>query len=354
VTQLLLPHRLLGNLYVRDLGRAYQALGLGVVYGPENLFESAARYDVMHLQWPEEQYRGGYGSGPVEDRASAFLRRLDAHKRGGAKLIWTVHNIAPHEYVDSDVDRMVYQEVISRSDLIVHHCPASIASLAAAYKVPPSTLVVVVPHGNYEGYPDHVSRREARDRLGIAADAVVYLHFGSIRSYKGLDTLLDAYRRIRVKGKLLVVAGHYTGAGGLKGKLGTLKLKCIDWFDRKARLHLKMVDDQDVQLYLRAADAVVLSHSRGLNSGVAVLGMTFGKTVIGPDIGCIGHVLRQGQNLIYPVNDVVALARAMERVPEIDAAEVEAANLKAAAEWDWKGIAGRILAALGMREARPV
>ena len=338
----LMPHRLLGNIYVRELGRAYQGLGANLVYGPENLFESAAHFDVIHLQWPEEQYRS-YGSGPVDERATSFLHKLDEHKRRGAKLIWTVHNISPHEHLDSRVDRMVYQEVIERSELIVHHCPASIDLLSAAYRVPPSVPTVVAPIGNYGGYPNEMSREKARERLGIGQDAIVYLHFGAIRGYKGLDTLFQAYRRIRVKGKLLIVAGHYTGAGGLKGKLETLKLSLIDWFDRTTQLHLKMIEDRDVQVYLRAADVVVLSHSRGLNSGVAVLGMTFGKVVIGPDIGCIGNVLRQGENLIYPANDVSALARAMERVPALDHARVERSNIKAVAAWDWRLIAGTIL-----------
>ncbi len=341
----LLPHRLLGNIYVRQLGRAYQDLGVGVVYAPENLFESAAKFDVIHLHWPEEQYRS-YGSGLTEAKAASFLAKLDEQKRKGARLIWSVHNIAPHEYVDSGIDRMVYQEVIQRSDLIVHHCPASIDLLAAEYRVPSSVPALVVPLGNYEGYPDDISRRDARERLAIPQDAIAYLHFGMIRGYKGMGTLIQAFRLARVKGKKLIVAGHYTGEGGLKGKLQTLKLMLVDWFDRDTRLHLKTIDDQDIQLYLRAADAVVLSHSRGLNSGVAVLGMTFGKLVIGPDIGCIGSVLRQGENLVYPANDVSALVRAMERVPSMNLAHVETANTKAAAAWDWPLIARTILAAV--------
>jgi glycosyltransferase involved in cell wall biosynthesis len=68
--------------------------------------------------------------------------------------------------------------------------------------------------------------------------------------------------------------------------------------------------------------------------------------VIGPDIGCIGSVLRQGENLVYPANDVSALARAMERVPSMNLAQVETANTKAAAAWDWLTIARAILAAV--------
>jgi beta-1,4-mannosyltransferase len=346
----LIPHRLLGHTYVRLMGRAYQGLGVKVVYGPENLFESAARFDAIHLHWPEEQYRE-FGSGAVETRAASFLQRLDEHKRGGTKLIWTVHNIVPHEHVSSDLDAKIYQGVIDRSDLIVHHCARSVELLSTAYTVPSSIPTVVIPFGNYAGYPDSIGRHEARDRLDIPQDAIVYLYFGAIRGYKGFDTLLRAYRRARVKRKFLVVAGYYTGAGGLRGKLGTLRLSLVDWFDRRARLDLKRIDDRDVQTYFRAADAVVLSHGWGLNSGVAVLGMTFGKIVIGPDLGCISNVLRQGENLIYPTNDVAELVRAMERVPTLDLAKAEATNARVAASWTWPGIGQTILDALEEQRA---
>lgn len=340
----LVPHRLFGYSYVSELGAAYQQLGIDVVYGPENLFESTARFDVIHLQWPEDQYRG-YGSGPTEQRAESFLRKLDEHKRRGTKLIWTVHNIVPHEHEGSDLDTKVYQGVIDRADLIVHHCQDSTKLLATAYKVP-AVASVVVSFGNYAGYPDTISRHEARKRLAIPQDATVYLSFGALRGYKGFATLLRAYRRARVKRKFLVVAGYYTGTGGLKGKLETLRLLLVDWLRPRARLDLKMIDDQDVQIYFRAADAVVLSHSRGLNSGVAVLGMTFGKVVIGPDLGCIGNVLRQGENLIYQANDISGLANAMEKVPMLDLTRIEATNKRVAASWDWPTIARAILDSL--------
>ena len=343
--RLLLPHRLLVYSYVTELGRSYQRLGLDVVYGPENLFESTARYDIVHLQWPEDQYRA-YGSGPVEARATSFIRRLDEHKRRGSKLAWTVHNVIPHEHVGSSLDAKVYQDVIDRSDVIVHHCAASLDMMAKTFKIPSSALPVVVHFGNYGAYPDNVSKDEARKRLAISTDATVYLCFGALRGYKGFDTLLRAFRRARVKNKFLLVAGYYTGVGGIKGKLGTLRLLMVDWLDRRSRLDLKMIDDEDVQLYFRAADAVVLSHSRGLNPGVAVLGMTFGKVVIGPDLGCIGHVLEQGENLIYPANDTAALTRAMERVPGFDVARAGATNRRVAASWDWSEIGRRILDAL--------
>jgi hypothetical protein len=138
-----------------------------------------------------------------------------------------------------------------------------------------------------------MARDEARQWLGIPADAHVYLQFGMIRGYKGLGTLLDAW--------------------------------------------------QEVQVYLAAADCMVLTHARGLNSGVAVLGMTFGNLVVGPRLGCMEWVLGQGCNRLYAPSDMEALVAAMEEAPRQDAVATASTNKSVAAGWRWEAMARTIL-----------
>jgi hypothetical protein len=57
-------------------------------------------------------------------------------------------------------------------------------------------------------------------------------------------------------------------------------------------------------------------------------------------------VLKQGENLIYTANDISELARAMERVPTLDLARIEATNKRVAASWDWSIVARTIVDAL--------
>jgi beta-1,4-mannosyltransferase len=343
---LLIPSGLRGNLYVTLLGRAYQRAGIHVVYGPDNLSESSYPFEAIHLQWPEEQYRGP-GSGGVEERVKRFLEKLDAHKQRGTRLVWTVHNISPHEHRNSEIDKKAYQGVIDRADLIVHHCARSATLLSEAYLRTQAVPSIVVPHGHYVGaYADEVTKLQARQKLRIPHDATVFLSFGLIRGYKGIDLFRRAYSRARIKEKFLLVAGHYTGVGGVKGKLESLRLALATRFDSRSRFDLKAVDDDDVQLYFRAADAVVLSHSAGLNSGVAVLGMTFGKLVIGPDLGCMGQVLMQGDNLVYEANNEGQLITAMEKVSQKNLDKVALANTRAALSWDWGNIVDQVLSTL--------
>lgn len=338
---LLLPHALDGNIYTRELGRAYKVAGCNLIYGPENLLETGIDIDMLHLQWPEAFYRW-MGNGSLESRVERFLSSIDKLKSRGTRVAWTIHNLIPHDHPDSRFDHDVYQSVLDRADLLVHHCPFSQRLLSERYLVPGSLQHVVTPHGHYLGYPQGISRQEARGRLGIPEDAYVYLQFGAIRGYKGLHVLLDAWRGVRNKNKWLLVAGNYqppTGRHAWKEKLRMLSAR----HHHRITLHTGSIPSDDIQIFLSAANCMVLTHSRGLNSGVAILGMTFGNLVVGPDMGCIGWVLNQGRNLVYPAGDREALVAAMERAPTLDAHEVSATNRAVASSWRWEDMARAVL-----------
>jgi glycosyltransferase involved in cell wall biosynthesis len=262
-----------------------------------------------------------------------------------------VHNLRPHELVDAATDTVAYQALADRADVMVHHCEVSADLLKATYRVPYRVTHVVTPHGHYLGYRSDVSREDARRHLNIPSDAFVFLQFGHVRIYKGVDRLLKAFERAAVPRKFLLVAGQYQAIQTKSAFSQKWALRRIRYLSRNVRLMLRPVPSDEVQYFVQAADALVLSHTRGLNSGVAVLGMTFGKIVIGPDIGCIGWVLRHGSNLIYDSSEPGALTRSMEQAYSMDRGEASTVNAAAAATWGWSQIAQHTLRAAGLQPA---
>ncbi len=353
MTTVLIPHQTNANIYVRELGRGYQAIGCHVIYGSENLLEANVTPDLLHLQWPEELYRWR-GEGKIETRIQQFIAAMTELKRRGTQIAWTVHNINPHDHRDSVQDEAVYQTVIDQADVIVHHCPASPKLLQERYRVAPGKRTIIVPHGHYLAYPNQVTRDEARQKLGLAPNAFVYLHFGAVRGYKGLDTLFTAFKKVAVPQKILVVAGQYdalTGRGQLYDRI------LMAWKKHTSRnllLKLKQISSESIQLYFNAADCLVLSHSRGLNSGVAVLGMTFGKVVVGPKIGCIDWVLKAGENLVYEAGNAVALTEAMNAVALIDLDASAKTNKQVSENWRWQDISEAVISSLGINLKIPI
>jgi beta-1,4-mannosyltransferase len=337
----LLPHRGLRNIYVRELGRAYLSLGVNPLFGPVNLFESDFVPDLLHLHWPEEVYRS-LQEGALEHRVERLLDRLDRLRADGTRIAWTVHNVVPHETATAEIASRAYQGVIDHADVVHHHCPASEATLRARYRIPDGQKHVVVPHGHYASYANDMTPAGARRSLGIDPSRFVFLHFGQIRDYKGVDIVEYAFRRLRSGRKHLVVAG---GVNLSLSRLDRARDFALRRLSRRRTYALDSIRNDDVQRYFLSCDAVVLGHTSGLNSGVAVLAMTFGKPVIGPRLGCIEWVLAQGSNLLYDSGDAGALQRAMDEAMRLDLEAVAAVNRRVTAGWTWEAIAARVLEA---------
>ena len=60
---ILIPHESAGNLYIKELAKAYERCGARVVLGRENFLYLSTPFDVVHIHWPEQLYRVPYEAG---------------------------------------------------------------------------------------------------------------------------------------------------------------------------------------------------------------------------------------------------------------------------------------------------
>lgn len=350
--QVLIPHATGGNLYIQELGHAYSKLGCEVVFGADNLLQQQLLPDLVHLNWPEEMYRWRNDLS-LDARVTRFLTSINRLRKARVPVAFTVHNLAPHDFPNDPIDLKVYQEVINECSVIHHHCSTSERLLKSKYSIPESRVQVVAPHGHYLSYPNTIDRGAARIALGIPTDAIVFLQFGLIRGYKGLGALISSFDSCRVQEKFLLIAGEYHAPAGLEGIKQRLRLKLRKSLHANFKLVGQAIPSDHVQTYLNAADCLVMTHTAGLNSGVAVLGMTFGLQVIGPRLGCIESVLANGHNIIYSTGQVDEIARAMENVAMQTGEERQFAsqeNKRIAAGWQWTDIASQVMASVALIE----
>lgn len=247
-----------------------------------------------------------------------FLRTL------GVSLVWTAHDLVEHERRAPRVER-AFKHVVLRFlfDRIVVHCERARRTVVEAYRLPAATgtKVRVVPHGNFLGdYPDEVTRAEARAALDLPRDGVVVGFFGSIRAYKDVPRLVETFGRVARPDDTLLVAGNprtpETRRAVERAAAG----------DERVHTVFEYVPDDEVQLYLRATDVVVLPFRTDersmLTSGSALLAMGFGRPVVAPDVGCVGALVEAGNGFAYDPDDDDALASAMYDV--LHATDLEA------------------------------
>lgn len=69
--------------------------------------------------------------------------------------------------------------------------------------------VAMIPHGHMLDYIEKCSKNEARDKLKLPKDKMIFLFFGQIKKVKGVDILLRAFVKIKNQHHdlFLVIAG---------------------------------------------------------------------------------------------------------------------------------------------------
>jgi beta-1,4-mannosyltransferase len=231
----------------------------------------------LHLHWLHLVMKDADTARDARRLADAFLGRLDQHRRAGGPLIWTVHNILPHEARFETEEARLCGEVAARAD-VVHVLNERTPDLVAPYFQLPMDRLLHVPHMSYAGaYEDHVSPADARHELGLMPDEVVHLVLGSIRPYKGLPELLDAWEAMPPDApRRLVIAGAPTEESGVADLLERAALM------PGVLLDARKIPAPDMQVFLRAADLAVLPYRRPLNSGALLLALTFGLPAVVP------------------------------------------------------------------------
>lgn len=272
---------------------------------------------VLHLHWTSGILRRA-GSGEAGRRAvTETLRQIDDFLAAGGRLVWTVHNVLPHRTPDADLDAALQREIVERASVIHVMTQQTAEEARGVFELPPER-VLYVPHPSYAGaYPDVVVREGARHQLRLDPDSIVYAFVGGIRANKGLVHLLDAFEPMAAEDprRRLLICGEPDGSEEMRALL-----------DRAAanpfiQVRASPVPAEEMQLYLRAADAVVLPYLTGLNSGVLMLAFTFGLPVVASDIGSFRELVTPGTGRLFERGDMAALARALRSADELIATE---------------------------------
>jgi len=243
------------------------------------------------------------------------------------------HNLLPHEPVAAA--RAAVRTALAAADRIIVH-GRSEAETARTWW--PSAEVVVHPHPPYHGLArSSLDARQARERLGLPAGGPLILFFGYVRAYKGLDDLIEAMAGVtqRMPGARLAVAGEfYEPVAEYVRKVHGLGL------GGSVLLRDGYVPNDEVGVWLGAADLVALPYREATGSGILPLARAAGVPVVSTRVGDLPDLMREGRDgLLVPPGDTEALARAIVRL--LSRPPDGAAIARAARRQGWSTLARR-------------
>ncbi|MCC9642363.1 glycosyltransferase family 4 protein [Rhodopirellula sp. JC740] len=242
-------------------------------------------WDVIHVHWPEVPLRIRYF--PVRLIVCVgILVLLRCHKLiGRSKIVWTTHNLEPHERRVHWLTRWYFSRFLRMVDGTISLSEFGRDELFRRHPSLQEKASVVVRHGHYRGdYPTEVDRNAARKRLSLEDDDRVLLSLGMIRPYKNLPLLASLVHRIDHPKLKLVIAGP-----GKSPKDETI-LRDLAEQDHRIRLAIAFLPAQEVAEYFAACDLVVLPYSDILNSGSLLLALSMSRPALITDKGATPEI----------------------------------------------------------------
>jgi glycosyltransferase involved in cell wall biosynthesis len=199
-----------------------------------------------------------------------------------------------------------------------------------------SSQVRVIHHAAF----DYLTRLPEEKPLPAeleGAEGPVILFFGLLRPYKGIDTLLQAFRR--VAGAELWVVGNP------RMEVEPLR-KLAAEAPGRVRFLSRFVEDAEIPAIMRRAGVVVLPYRDAEHSGVLYAALAFGKPLVLSAVGGFPEIAEQGAARLVPPEDPASLAAVLaELVDDEDARDElgKAAATAASGSYSWDEAARQTL-----------
>lgn len=275
------------------------------------------KYDIVHLQWPEHLI-----TNYSKQEINRLKERLLFFNHHSIPVFVTHHNDVPHLSSPED-GRRLYRAVYANCDVVIHLAKHSLDEFD--FDLPDSAKQTVISHPCYFLSKTRLSRKKAREMLGIEDETKVYLSPGSIRNKKEGRHVIDAFNSLGVLNKLLVMPGwegkvdYEKSIKYLPNTLMFFLIKLKQHLVKSTRFGIRRMTDEELHCNLIAADVLIVPR-KGLNSGVFYLGLTYGMPIVCADNGNSGQLSREYGNINYTYGDADSLKNAMLNVlsiPEI-------------------------------------
>jgi glycosyltransferase involved in cell wall biosynthesis len=275
----------------------------------------AATADIVHYQW-------------------LTYPPLDVHLLpSGPPLVYTAHNVPPREPRRGEVAAI--KRLLGKMDAVIVHSAEGARRLCGELDAPPER-VHVIPHGAFD-YLTELPHERPLDPELAAVEGPVVLFFGLLRSYKGIDVLIDAFRGIDAE--LWIVGLPHLPLAKLQARARRA--------GARVRFVPRFVGDDEIPALFRRADVVALPYREIDQSGVLQTALAFGKPLVLSRVGGFTEVGEEhGAALLVEPGDAEGLHDALAGLLADPAARGrlgDAAARAAAGPYSWDAVAERTM-----------
>ena len=316
LTVVMVPATSRRNPYLYLLIRHLEEQGTAVIEGGKSRFFPILiqvirnwKPGVVHLHWQHPFLIAGTRFRTVI-KSMMFLGELTILKILGIRLVWTVHNLTSHEGIFAAVELFFCRRLAGIFHALIVHSRSARRQVMEKYGVSRGEKIHCIPHARMtDYYPCRISRSPARRKLKIPPTDLVFLSFGLIRGYKNLAFLIQMFRENPLPGVRLLIVGPPFKMDWQRDLAGQIRNP------ERIRIIAGFVPEEEVQVYMRAADVVLLAHRDSLTSALIPLAMSFGKPVMAPATAMMQELLPGEANFFYQPKVAGDFLRVLQKIP---------------------------------------
>jgi glycosyltransferase involved in cell wall biosynthesis len=287
--------------------------------------------DVIHFQW--------LALPAVDQLALRAFKEI-------APLFLTVHDLNPFNGSPGfKLRKLGSGKVFDAFDHMIVHSESSRQALIARGQDP--RRITTIPHG-----PLLIPRPDEGPVEALPQTTI--LLFGSIKPYKGVDILVEAFGRLPRslirKSRLLIVGNPTFPIGKLKQRAAELGVADHVTWD------LRFVPDSEVDAIMRQTDIFAFPYREIDTSGVLMSCLPYGKPIVAARLGAFSTLLKDGvHGHLVPPEDPDALRDALATlIGDQSAREVYGRNVASLSTTipSWAEIADRTIAVYNRERGR--
>jgi D-inositol-3-phosphate glycosyltransferase len=234
----------------------------------------------------------------------------------GKRVVFTAHNVnaGRRDAKDTFFNRLTLRIQYRLADHIFVHTEKMKREIIELFGAQ-EPRITVIPYGINNAVPiTSLTPSEAKRRLGIRNSERTILFFGWITPYKGLEYLLTAFRHIVAPGGdyRLIIAGRPDKDEKYWNTIKEAFRQELQ--DARVLLRSEFIPDDQIEVYFKAADVLVLPYKHIYQSGILFLAQSFGLPALAADVGSLKDDVVEGKTgFIFRPEDPIDLARAIEQ-----------------------------------------
>ncbi|MEQ9266885.1 MAG: hypothetical protein RLN81_16785 [Balneolaceae bacterium] len=235
---------------------------------------------ILHYHWLEFQDMKSLLGMPYKLLCIALYKLLGGH------IVWTIHNLTPHDKRFLSLHRSIHQWMAKKASVLHVHSGSVVERVSDFLDVDESKCIVLA-HPEFPSVT--VSKKEAIERFSknysIGTERFktpTFLIFGGLSAYKGIEEIAKILNGETSPFALLIAGPFKKGQGVLEDKLTKMAET-----DERIILIPAFIPEEDYPLLFSASDICVFNYDDILTSGGIEMALAYKKQIIAPYKGSL-------------------------------------------------------------------